>query len=221
MAAATLQLPVVPSIGLAYIVPFKGVAQFQIGYKGLIELAQRSGQFANIIDEVVYEGQLIEGNKFEGRYVFNEAAKTSDKVIGYMARFDLTNGFSKTMYWTLEEVQKHANKFSQSFRTGKSSPWQTDFDAMARKTVLKALFSKYAPKSIQMQGAIQFDQATVRADENVVDAKAEEIVVDAFDTEYSDSPIDPMAAMPNSRELKNQQLADLARSASAKQDTDF
>lgn len=187
MVAATLQLPVVPTIGLAYIVPYKGQAQFQIGYKGLIELAERSGQFKNIIDEVVYDGQLVRKNRFTGEYVFDEDARKSDKVIGYMARFDLINGFSKTIFWTMAEVQAHANKFSQAYRSGYSCPWKSDFDAMARKTVLKALFSKYAPKSIQMQNAIAFDQAAVKVNEDIA-SNAEPINIDAFEVEYVDTP---------------------------------
>ncbi len=187
MVAATLQLPVVPTIGLAYIVPYKGQAQFQIGYKGLIELAERSGQFKNIIDEVVYEGQLVRKNKFTGEYVFDEDAKKNDRVIGYMARFDLINGFSKTIFWTIAEVQAHANKFSQAYRSGYDCPWKSDFDAMARKTVLKALFSKYAPKSIQMQNAIAFDQAAVKANDDIASG-AEPINIDAFEVEYVDNP---------------------------------
>lgn len=187
MVAATLQLPVVPTIGLAYIVPYKGAAQFQIGYKGLIELAERSGQFKNIIDEVVYEGQLVRKNRFTGEYVFDEDGKKSDKVIGYMARFDLINGFSKTIFWTIAEVQAHATKFSQAYRSGYNCPWKSDFDAMARKTVLKALFSKYAPKSIQMQNAIAFDQAAVKANEDIASG-TEPINIDAFEVEYIDNP---------------------------------
>lgn len=189
MVAATLQLPVVPTIGLAYIVPYKGAAQFQIGYKGLIELAERSGQFKNIIDEVVYEGQLVRKNRFTGEYVFDEDGRKSDKVIGYMARFDLINGFSKTIFWTIAEVQAHANKFSQAYRSGYNGPWKSDFDAMARKTVLKALFSKYAPKSIQMQNAIAFDQAAVKVNEDIASG-AEPINIDAFEVEYVDNPDD-------------------------------
>lgn len=186
MVAATMQLPVVPTIGLAYIVPYKGRAQFQIGYKGLIELAERSGQFKNIIDEVVYEGQLIRKNRFTGEYEFDEDAKKSDKVIGYMARFDLINGFSKTIFWTKDEVEAHAKRFSQAYTSGYSSPWKSDFDAMARKTVLKALFSKYAPKSIQMQNAITYDQASVKVSEEAL-ASTEPINIDAFDVEYIDN----------------------------------
>lgn len=193
MVAATLDLPIVPTLGLAYIVPYKGQCQFQLGYKGLIELAERSGQFKNIIDEVVYEGQLVKKNKFTGEYVFDEDAKVSDDVIGYMARMDLVNGFSKTIFWTKEEVEKHAGRFSQAFRSGFTSPWKTDFDAMARKTVLKALFAKYAPKSIALQQAIKFDQGVVKPSEVLDDG---DLVIDSFDVEYVDNDNTPTAT-PN------------------------
>lgn len=184
MVAATLDLPVVPTLGLAYIVPYKGQCQFQLGYKGLIELAERSGQFRNIIDEVVYEGQLVKKNKFTGEYEFDEEAKTSDKVIGYMARMDLINGFSKTIFWTKEDVDAHAKKYSQAFRAGKNSPWITDYDAMARKTVLKALFAKYAPKSVAIQQAIKFDQAVVKPNDGLTE---DDLQIDSYDVDYVDN----------------------------------
>lgn len=221
MVAATLQLPVVPTIGLAYIVPYKGQAQFQIGYKGLIELAERSGQFKNIIDEVVYEGQLVRKNKFTGEYVFDEDARKSDKVIGYMARFDLINGFSKTIFWTIAEVQAHANKFSQAYRSGYACPWKSDFDAMARKTVLKALFSKYAPKSIQMQNAIAFDQAAVKASDDIASG-AEPINIDAFEVEYIDNPGEepPAKAMKATTEAQAKAAAAMAAATGAEESID-
>ena len=169
--AASVDLPIIPSLGMAYIVPYKGDAQFQLGYKGLIELCQRSGQFLSIIDEVVYEGQLVKKNRFTGDYEFNEDAKKSDKVIGYMAYFKLTSGFEKTMFMTIDEIKKHATQFSQSFRN-KAGIWTDNFDAMARKTVLKMLLGKYAPKSVELQRAIIFDQAVVKGDpEHIEDAQ--------------------------------------------------
>lgn len=214
MVAATLQLPIIPTLGLAYIVPYKGQAQFQIGYKGLIELAERSGQFRNIIDEVVCEGQLIKKNRFTGEYIFDEDAKTSDKVIGYMARFDLINGFSKTIYWSVEDVKRHATKFSQAFRSGTASPWKSDFDAMARKTVLKALF-KYAPKSIstQMVDAIRYDQAVVKATPDTAQAAAEAIEIEAFPVEYIDNPEEATADDANKAPSDAMQRADKAMAA--------
>lgn len=188
MVAATLDLPIVPTLGMAYIVPYKGQCQFQIGYKGLIELAERSGVFRNIIDEAVYEGQLVRKNKFTGEYVFDEDAKKSDNIIGYMARFDLTNGFSKTIYWSKEEVEAHAKRFSQAYSKGYSTPWKTDYDAMARKTVLKALFAKYAPKSISyaLQTAITFDQS-VSAPKHTDNISEDVLELNSFDVVYADN----------------------------------
>lgn len=172
--AATLDLPINPNLGYSAIVPYKdrktGIVsgQFQLMYKGLVELCLRSGQFASLIDEVVYEGQLVRKNKFTGEYIFDEDSKTSDKVIGYMAYFRLVNGFEKTYYMTIDEVQKHAKTYSQSYSKG-YGVWVDSFDVMARKTVLKLLLSKYAPKSIQMQHALTFDQAVVKNDLTAAD----------------------------------------------------
>ena len=172
--AATLDLPINPNLGYSAIVPYKdrktGIVsgQFQLMYKGLVELCLRSGQFASLIDEVVYEGQLVRKNKFTGEYIFDEDSKTSDKVIGYMAYFRLVNGFEKTFYMTIDEVQKHAKTYSQSYSKG-YGVWVDSFDVMARKTVLKLLLSKYAPKSIQMQHALTFDQAVVKNDLTAAD----------------------------------------------------
>lgn len=190
MIAATLDLPVVPTLGMAYILPYKGVATFQIGYKGILELAMRSGEFQNIIDEVVYEGQLVSKNRFTGEYVFDEDARKSDTPIGVMARFDLVNGFSKTIFWPMEEIEAHARKFSQAYRSNYNSPWKTDYMAMARKTVVKALLSKYAPKSVAMQTAIKFDQAKVKTNSDNI----EELNIDVFDAEYVDNEAQPIEA---------------------------
>lgn len=189
MVAATLDLPVVPTLGMAYLVPYKGVCSFQIGYKGILELAMRSGEFRNIIDEVVYDGQLVKKNKFTGEYVFDEDSiklddKGQAKPIGVMARFDLINGYSKTIYWSLEEIEAHAKRFSQAYRSGYDSPWKSDFWQMAKKTVLKSLLNKYAPKSVAMQTALKFDQSKVNLNSNDIG----ELNVDAFDAEYVDSP---------------------------------
>lgn len=189
MVAATLDLPVVPTLGMAYLVPYKGVCSFQIGYKGILELAMRSGEFRNIIDEVVYDGQLVKKNKFTGEYVFDEDSiklddKGEAKPIGVMARFDLINGYSKTIYWSLEEIEAHAKRFSQAYRSGYDSPWKSDFWQMAKKTVLKSLLNKYAPKSVAMQTALKFDQSKVNLNSNDIG----ELNVDAFDAEYVDNP---------------------------------
>ena len=108
-----------------------------------------------------------------------------------MARFDLVNGFSKTIFWTMKEIEAHAKKFSQAYRSGYNSPWKTDYLSMAKKTVVKALLSKYAPKSVAMQTAIKFDQAKVKTNSDNV----EELNIDVFDAEYVDNETQPVEAV--------------------------
>ena len=172
--AASMDLPLNSNLGYAALVPFnsKGggcFAQFQIMTKGWTELFIRTGQCQALINEIVYEGQLVKKNKFTGEYVFDEDAKKSDKIIGYMAYFRLTNGYEKTEYMTVEEVKAHAQRFSQTYRSG-AGIWKESFDSMGLKTVLKKLLTKWAPKSIEIQKAALFDQAIV--DGNVADLES-------------------------------------------------
>lgn len=172
--AATLDLPLNQNLGFAYIIGYKSkqpdgtykeVAQFQIGYKGFIQLAQRSGQFKTISAAPIYEGQLIEQNPLTG-FVFDFSQKKSDTVIGYAAHFALLNGFEKTLFMTVDELKKHGSKFSQTFKKGYGL-WKDDFDSMATKTVIKLLLSKFAPLSVDMQRAVITDQAIVNDAETV------------------------------------------------------
>ena len=159
--AATLDLPINQNLGFAYIVPYKDEAQFQLGFKGLVQLAMRSGQYKTINVNEVYEGEIKVVNRFIGEYEFSE--RTSDKIVGYMAYFKLVNGFEKYLYMSKEDCEKHGKKYSQTFKRG-GGLWSTDFDAMAKKTVLKMLLSKFGILSIEMQRAQVFDQAVVRND---------------------------------------------------------
>lgn len=167
MVAATLDLPLNNNLGFAYIVPYKvkgkPVAQFQIGYKGFIQLAQRTGQFKHIGATRVFEGQLVENDPLFGPK-FNWAGKTSDKVIGYAAAFSLINGFQKITYSTREEVMSHGAKYSQSFKAG-FGLWKDEPDVMALKTVIKLLLSKYAPMSIDLQKALITDQGVINSED--------------------------------------------------------
>lgn len=170
--AASMDLPLNANLGYAALVPFNSkegcFAQLQVMVKGWTELFLRSGQCQAIICETVYEGQLVKKNKFTGEYVFDEDAKTSDKIVGFMAYFRLTNGFEKYEYMTIEEIKAHAQKFSQTFRRG-SGIWKDHFEEMAKKTVLKRLITKWAPKSIEMQRMAMFDQSVVNGDINDID----------------------------------------------------
>ena len=152
--AAMLDLPINQSLGFAYIVPYKGAAQFQLGYKGYIQLAQRSGQYIDIGAKTVYEGEREYENRLLDKFRFGE--RTSDKVIGYLAYFRLTNGFEKMLYMTIDEAQAHAKKYSQSYKGGTDKWGLADFNVMAEKTVLKRLLSKYGPLSIE---SVQMSQA--------------------------------------------------------------
>lgn len=174
LKATALELPLDPNLGFAYIIPYKNGRtgktdpQFQIGYKGFIQLAIRSGQFEDINVRDVRDGEIIGEDFLSGKLQFRmlRENRKQAKVIGYVSYFKLLNGFSKMAYWTVEELYQHAGKYSQTYsadkRYGKkSSRWSIDFDAMARKTALKLLISKYAPLSVEMQNAIKYDQATV------------------------------------------------------------
>ena len=182
MVAATMQLQVIPTLGQCYIIPYGSKAQFQVGYLGLLQLCQRSGQFKKILAAPVHEGEYISGDEFDEDYVFDRKQRKSDKVIGYMAKFELLNGFTKVAYWDIDKVKAHATKFSQAFRSGFNSPWKSDFDAMAQKTVLKSIL-KFAPKSIEMQNAVTFDQAVI----NTNTSDVQDLDIDAFAPEYVDN----------------------------------
>lgn len=152
--AASLDLPILPSLGRAWIVPYKGVAQFQIGYLGYVELAQRSGLYKSINVNTVYEGEVVKWNKFTEELTYGE--QEGDAAIGYCASFELLNGFRKVVYWTKDAVIKHAKRFSKSYNSS-SSPWQSDFDAMAMRTVLAYTLRHWGPMSIEMQKAMAED----------------------------------------------------------------
>jgi recombination protein RecT len=171
--AASLDLPINPSLGKAWVVPYKGAAQFQLGYKGVIELAQRSGKMKFITMLPVYEGEIRDWNKFTESYVPGE--KLSDNVVGYYAAFELLNGFRKASYWTKDEVIAHAKRFSKAFNSG---PWQSDFDSMACKTVLLSIMKTYAPMSIEMQEAMEADGKVVKQNEVTGEAEFTDVEVE-------------------------------------------
>lgn len=165
--AATLDLPINPNLGFAYIVPYKEQAQFQMGWKGFVQLAMRTGQYRTINASKVFEGDIKSHNRFTGEMVFAEDNK-STKLTGYIAFLRLINGFEKYHYMTVKEVEEHGKKYSKSYSNDKGQ-WKQNFDAMALKTVLKLLLNKYGILSIDMQTAIQSDQSVVGDDLEYVD----------------------------------------------------
>lgn len=163
MKSVPLGLPIESNLGYSAVIPYGTNASFQIMRNGWVELAMRTGQVKFIANEIVHKGELVKHNRFTGEYVFDEDAKESDDVIGYMAYIKLNNGFEKTIYWTVEECKAHALKYSQTYRKGYGN-WKDHFDEMCLKTVLKRLIVKYCPKSAELQKAIVDDQTVTNKD---------------------------------------------------------
>lgn len=188
--AAMLDLPINQSLGFAYIVPYGNEAQFQLGYKGYIQLAQRSGQYVDIGAKTVYEGELEYENRLLDKFKFGE--RTGDKVIGYLAYFRLTNGFEKMLFMTLDEMQAHAKKYSKNYKGGTDKWGLTDFNTMAEKTVLKRLLSKYGPlsiESVQMSQALSNDGGVISMNKG-----------GEFDVDFSGETIDAEYEEPAAEE---------------------
>ena len=159
LMAATLNLPINQNLGFAYIVPYGKAAQFQLGYKGLIQLAQRTGQYKSINATEVYENQFKSYNSLTEELDCDFSILGEGKVVGFAAYFKLINGFEKTSYWSAEKAIQHGKKYSKTFSNG---PWKTDFNSMAKKTVLKLMLGTYGPLSVEMQKAIITDQAVIK-----------------------------------------------------------
>ncbi|MEH7799924.1 recombinase RecT [Bacillus pumilus] len=174
MVAATLDLPVDKNLGYAWIVPYKGKAQFQLGYKGYIQLALRTGQYKFINCIPIREGELQKWNPLTEELDIDFEKRQSDSVIGYAAYFELLNGFRKTSYWTKADVEKHKSKFSKS-----DFGWGKDWDAMALKTVLKAILSKWGILSVEMQSALTEDENEQRERIDITDEMPETEIIDA------------------------------------------
>ena len=189
--AAMLDLPINQSLGFAYIVPYKGAAQFQLGYKGYIQLAQRSGQYVDIGAKTVYEGELEYENRLLDKFKFGE--RTGDKVIGYLAYFRLTNGFEKMLFIELDEMIAHAKRYSKSYSGGTDKWGLADFNVMAEKTVLKRLLPKFGPLSIE---SVQMSQALSNDGGVISMNKDGEFDVD-FDGETIDAEYDETVNEPS------------------------
>ena len=210
MVAATLNLSCVPSLGQAALVPFENgrgsghfVCQFQVMTRGMIQLAQRTGQYRNINAGDVYEDELIGRNMLTGEIEFQSIEGgyrdqgQEDKIVGYFAYIETVTGFKKTEFWTKEEIIHHRNKFSKS----KNGPWSTNFNAMARKTVLKSLLNHYGPMSVdsQLATAIEDDQKVYNSngEGEYLDNPIRDIDADVFDEEPTpteepqQSPVQP------------------------------
>lgn len=225
LKAAVLHLPINKALGYAFIIPFNNSKKveetdasgkvvtkwvklyeptFQIGYKGLIQLAMRTGQYRTINADVVYDGELRKVNKLTGEIAFDGERK-SDKVLGYFCYFELLNGFSKTLYMTTEQMANHAKRFSKALKNDKEATvdkllslanlpvnadstvvgWMGNFHGMAIKTVIRNLLSKYGYLSIEMQNAIADDyEGETDARDTLIQGNANAQVLDMTDASY-------------------------------------
>jgi recombination protein RecT len=217
MVAAALNLPVDPNLGYMYIVPFREKdkasgswlkrAQPQMGYRGYIQLALRTGQYKAINASVVHEGEIRDWDPFSETYSVGE--KISDKVVGYVGHFELLNGFQKTTYWTVEEMDEHRKQYSKSgnYNGQRSGVWKSNFDAMAIKTVIRNLLSKWGILSIQMQEAVAKDETPQNFDPETGELTSEPKWVDGAEEESTTdtaTTIDPDLAKEADEYFKSQ-----------------
>ncbi len=173
-----LSLSPSPTLGRMYLVPFKDknrgmVAQFILGYKGYLELAMRSGQYKDINVMEIREGEYKGRDRLTGNPTFefieDDDIREEKKIIGYMASFTLTNGFTKTIYKTQKQMEEHAMEYSNGYRSDKKNGtsytfWSKDFTSMAFKTLLRQLISRWGIMSIELQQAYDGDMAVINDD---------------------------------------------------------
>jgi len=185
LKAAALDLPINKNLGFAYVIPYGKTPTFQMGVRGYIQLAIRTGQYKHLNAGVVYEGEQMVEDRIRGTLEVT-GQKTSDKAIGYFAYMELINGFEKAIAWPKEKVTAHAKRFSKTFNSG---PWKTDFDAMALKTMVLQLVPKYGPMTIEMSTAMASD----RGDFKGFDTHVSEEIQENANEEIIDIPADEPA----------------------------
>ena len=230
LAATTLNLNLNSSFGYAYLVPFKNnkltrekgydvfEAQFQIGYKGFIQLALRTGEYRKINAMPIFKGQFRSWNALTEEIALNEFSDFEDnEVIGYVTYFRLNNGFEKTIYWSKAKMEKHADTYSQAFniaisekiKKGEiadkdmwrySSYWYKDFDGMALKTMLRQLLSKWGILSEELQKALEDDQTIINGNDKVYN---DNLLPDDEPREQSINDINALALTPKQEENKD------------------
>ena len=211
----SLKLSPSPQLGQYYLVPFKDknkgkVAQFQLGYKGYIQLAIRSGQYKKLNVLAIKEGELIKFNplteEIDVRLIEDEDEREKAPTIGYYAMFEYTNGFRKAIYWSKTRMENHAKKYSAGYsrdlqRGTQYTFWSKDFNTMAYKTMLRQLISKWGIMTIDMQNAIESDMAVINED-------GSKDYVDNAENKPSESEIieqQPQDVIKDDSQINNQQ----------------
>lgn len=220
----SLNLPPSPQLGYYYLVPYKNRkkgcidAQFQIGYKGYIQLAMRSGNYKKLTVSDVKDGEFVSWNPFLEELVVNfiddPVKRDKAKTVGYCGYFEYNNGFTKMTYWTLDQMKIHADKYSKAYslasdkllKAGKipqkelwkySSFWYADFDVMAKKTVIRNLLSRWGAMSVDMQTAYEHDVATECVSFNQAQTDASQAAQSKAGSEIVDAEFTAPDATPN------------------------
>lgn len=203
----TLNLSPSPQLGQYYLVPFndrknnRTTAQFQLGYRGMLQLAQRSGEYKRINAMAVKEGELLHYDPFndeiELQYIEDEEQRENLPTIGYFAMFEYHNGFKKVLYWSRAKMEQHALKYSQGYRANKGYTfWEKDFDAMGVKTMLRQLISKWGVMSLEMQKAYEADGGVVNQDGTIDYVDAPEAAPQPETVTVQEVPAHPETPMP-------------------------
>lgn len=224
LIAATLDLPINKNLGYAWIIPYKnektGItrAQFQLGWKGYVQLALRTGQYRSINVLPLYEGQLKKWNPLTEELEIDFDEKKSDAITHYCGYFELVNGFRKTVVWTRDQIIEHAKKYSKSYHKA-NSPWQDQFEAMALKTVVRNMLSKWGILSVEMQDAyvrdIEQENLAESDRDNVIDLpivdEHDEVPFDQGEPKQEDHSED----QPQDHSVDSEEVADLFGQAEA------
>lgn len=233
MVAATLDLPIDPNLGYAYIVPFNSMnketdrwekkAQLIIGYKGYIQLAQRSGQYRKLNVAPIPEGAFISWNPLAEELKYDFTKATSDKAVGYAGYFELLNGFTKTVYWTRDQVEAHrvANNKAKDKRA-LTGVWRDNYDAMATKTVLRSMLGRWGILSIEMQNAVSKDEKAQTLDDNdqLVEDRLD-ITDDATNSDSDNAAADANKSSDSSSKAKTVQSSKSNSSLTEQQQKDI
>ena len=194
LRAATLHLSVDPNLGQAYLVPFKDKATLIVGYKGLYDMAVRTGKYRYINVGHLYEGETFDIDRLSGFGTFG-GGRTGDKIIGYFGAFEMITSFAKTIYMSVDEIEAHAMKYSRNYNYD-DSLWKKEHDKMCRKTVLRILIRKWGyidPSDAATLEEIEEDAAG--NDDNTVDGQ----VIETPNTDAGDEP--PMSREQAAMEL--------------------
>lgn len=173
MVAATLDLPIEKNLGYAHIIPYRGRAQFQMGYKGYIQLALRTERYAQINDVVIPANVLVKFDPVKGELVLDWSKEDQNlPPDGYVCYFRLLSGFEKTVFWTRAQVEQHGEKYAPNY-SDQDSLWQRNFNAMGLKTVIKTALSRYGILSVQLRQALTHDTVELPSSSLVIPEKAD------------------------------------------------